>query len=246
MSTAAPPLMKAVLPGELDPRWGRLPGLEVSGATLTITPDYWFRCESQSWVICDWPEVRDDLLPVAETGDLALEQIVLSYIHTQSRVTNDPAEVLAIAWEVYSHLFRDDLLPVPGLEAIGAAELRMLREAAVLMSLNKVSAAGHIANIGPAWFSGAAVPLVFGLDDQTGQLLDEVYHGIWFNEGRRTESVKAHAALGGRLVHGCQSAGNLSGGVVVSYGADMTAFSAELAALRPGWLERVSAGRAVG
>ncbi|MEV8153393.1 hypothetical protein AB0R11_12375, partial [Streptomyces fradiae] len=30
-------------------------------------------------------------------------------------------------------------------------------------------------------------------------------HGGWFNEPRRIESIKAHAALGGRLLHGCQS-----------------------------------------
>jgi len=54
------------------------------------------------------------------------------------------------------------------------------------------------------------------------------------------------AALGGRLVHGCQSAGNLSGGVVASYGADMTRFSRELAAMRPEWIAQVRACRAAG
>jgi hypothetical protein len=43
----------------------------------------------------------------------------------------------------------------------------------------------------------------------------EVYHSTWFNESRRIESVKAHAALGGRLVHGCQSVPNQSGGACV-------------------------------
>jgi hypothetical protein len=246
MPTATPPVMQMILPGQLDPRWARLPGLELSGTTLTINPDYWFQFESQSWVVCDWEGVRDHLLPITETGDLALEQIVLDYIRRNSRVTTDPAVVLDAAWHVYSYLFRDELLPVPSLEAVGADKLRMLREAAILMALNKVDAVGHIANISPSWFFGAAVPVVFDLDDATGQMLDEVYHGTWFNEYRRIESVKAHAALGGRLVHGCQSAGNLSGGVVASYGADMTRFREELAAMRPEWLARIRACRAAG
>lgn len=57
------------------------------------------------------------------------------------------------------------------------------------------------------------------LDDATGAMLDEVYHSTWFNEYRRVESIKAHAALGGRLVHGCQSVPNQSGGACVPYGA---------------------------
>lgn len=247
MTTAtAAPLMKIVLPGQFDPRWSRLPGLELDGPTLTIRPEHWFRFESQSWRVCDWLGVRDNLLPVAETGNRALEQIVLSYINTHSRVTTDPGEVLATAWDVYSYIFRDDLLPVPGLEAIGRAELAMLRQAATFMALNKVTDAGHIANIGPAWFFGAALPVVFDLDTQTGLVLDEAYHGTWFNEGRRIESVKAHAALGGRLVHGCQSAGNLSGGVVASYGTDMTQFTDELGAMRADWIARVRACQAAG
>ncbi len=233
--------MTITLPGQLDRRWSRLTGLEVEGSTLTISPEYWFRCEDPSWRVCAWPGVRDHLMPVSESPDLALEQVVLDYITLNSHVTTDPSEVLGIAWEVYAYLFREELLPVPGLEAIDAAKLRMLREAAVLMALNKVTDAGHIANIAPSWFFGAAVPLVFDLDDLTGELLDEVYHSTWFYEGRRVESVKAHAALGGRLVHGCQSAGNLSGGVVAPYGIDVAAFQAELSAMRPDWLARVRA-----
>ena len=107
--------------------------------------------------MCDWADVRDELLPVTETGEQALEQAVLDYIRGHGRTTTDPAEVLATAWRVYAYLFRDDLLPVAGLEAIGPAELRMLREAATLMALNKVETDGHISNISPPWFFGEAV-----------------------------------------------------------------------------------------
>jgi hypothetical protein len=157
-----------------------------------------------------------------------------------SRTTADPAEVLATAWHVYARLFRDDLLPVAGLEAIGPAELSMLRQAATLMALNKVQEDGHIANIAPSWFFGHAIPLVFDLDDKTGQVIDEAYHGTWFNEPRRIESVKAHAALGGRLVHGCQSGGNMSGGVVAPYGLAVGEFRRELAAIREDWTSSIS------
>jgi hypothetical protein len=239
--TAAPPFIRATLPGPLDPRWSRLPGLEVDGSTVTLAPDYWFRFENPSWLVCDWAGVCDELLPAAETGHQALEQTVLNYIRAHSRVTTDPAEVLGIAWHVYAHLFRDELLPVAGLEAIGPDELRMLRQAATLMALNKVEDTGHISNISPTWFFGAAVPVVFDLSDQAGQLIDEVYHGTWFNETRRIESVKAHAALGGRLVHGCQSGGNMSGGAVAPYGADIESFRSELGTMRAQWIEAVRA-----
>jgi hypothetical protein len=93
------------------------------------------------------------------------------------------------------------------------------------------------------WFFGAAVPVVFDLSDHAGQLIDEVYHGTWFNESRRIESVKAHAALGGRLVHGCQSGANLSGGAVAPYGASIEAFRAELGTMREEWITAVRACR---
>jgi hypothetical protein len=239
--TAAPPIIRAALPGPFDPRWSRLAGLEVDATTITLDPGYWFRFESPSWLVCDWAGVRDELLPVTETGEQALEQAALDYIRAHGQATTDPAEVLATAWHVYAYLFRDDLLPVAGLEAIGPAELRMLREAATLMALNKVEPDGHISNISPTWFFGEAVPVVFGLDEEAGRLLDELYHGGWFNEPRRIESVKAHAALGGRLVHGCQSQGNLSGGVVAPYGTDIAAFRHELGAMRPQWVQAIRA-----
>jgi hypothetical protein len=233
------PVIRATLPAPIDPRWSRLPGLEIDGSTVTLEPGYWLRFENPTWFVCDWPGVRDDLLPLTETGDLALEQIVLGYIRAHGRATTDPAEVLDTAWHVYAHLFRDELLPVAGLEAIGPDELKMLREAATLMALNKVETDGHISNIAPTWFFGTAIPIVFDLSDETGQLIDEVYHGTWFNEPRRIESVKAHSALGGRLVHGCQSQVNLSGGVVAAYGTDISAFRDELGTMRADWLSAV-------
>ena len=147
--------------------------------------------------------------------------------------------MLRIAWHVYSFLFRDELLPVAGLEHVGPAELRMLREASTFMALNKVRDNGSIANVGPCWFFPAATGVVFDLDDKAGRHLDEVYHGTWFNETRRIESIKAHAALGGRLVHGCQSTPNQSGGAVMPYGASIDQFRQDLGAFRDGWLAAV-------
>lgn len=243
-TTTATPAIRATLPGPLDPRWSRLPGLGVEGNVLTLAPEYWFRFENPNWLVCDWTAVRDNLMPATETSDQALEQTVLDYIRAHGHVTTDPAEVLDTAWHVYAHLFRDELLPVAGLEAIGPDELKMLREAATLMALNKVETSGHISNISPSWFFGAAVPIVFDLDETKGEIIDGAYHGTWFNEPRRIESVKAHAALGGRLVHGCQSGANLSGGVVAPYGTDIAAFRDELAAMRPEWLQATRARNA--
>jgi hypothetical protein len=243
--TAPSTTISVELPEQFDSRWARLPGIAISGRTITIDPAaYFFRFNAASWRVCDWDTVRDQLLDTRESGEIALEQAALDFIRTHARSTSDAAEVLSIAWQVYSYLFRDELLPVPGLDQIGATELRMLREAATLMALNKVELDGTISNIGPCWFFPAATSVVFDLDDDAGAMLDEVYHSTWFNESRRIESVKAHAALGGRLVHGCQSVPNQSGGACVPYGASIEHFREDLAQFRPQWLTAVYACRA--
>ncbi len=117
------------------------------------------------------------------------------------------------------------------------------RTAGRITASSKVELDGHISNVGPCWFFPAATSVVFDLDDETGAMLDEVYHGGWFNERRRIEPVKAHAALGGRLVHGCQSVPDQTGGVVAPYGASMTDFGDDLAAFKAGWIEQVYAHR---
>lgn len=244
MTVTAPAVISVDLPEALDLRWSRLPGIAVQERRVTINAaDYFFRFDSASWLVCDWHAVRDGLLCVAETAEAALEQRALDFIRAHGRTTTNPAEVLTIAWEVYSYLFRDELLPVGGLERIGPAELRMLREAATLMALNKVERDGTISNVGPCWFFPAATSVVFDLDEATGGMLDEVYHSTWFNESRRVESIKAHAALGGRLVHGCQSVPDQSGGACLPYGAPVERFRTELRAFREEWLTAVYACR---
>lgn len=244
-TTTAP--ITVQLPESLDPRWSRLPGITVDGRTITVDPnEYFFRFDSHSWLVIDWELVRDQLLEVTETSEKALEQIALEFIAEHGRTTDDPAEVLTNAWHVYSYLFREELLPVAGLEQIGPNELRILREAAVFMALNKVEASGAITNVGPCWFFPAATSVVFDLDEITGGMIDEVYHSTWFNESRRIESVLAHTALGGRLVHGCQSVPNQSGGALVPYGASIDRFRAELAGFRDEWLTAVKSLRTAG
>jgi hypothetical protein len=119
----------------------------------------------------------------------------------------------------------------------------MLREAAMFMALNKVELDGSISNVGPCWFFPAATGVVFDLDDEAGQQIDEVYHGTWFDETRRVESIKAHAALGGRLVHGCQSVPSQSGGALVPYGASIDRFREDLNGFRDEWLAAVRSFR---
>ena len=237
-------VIKVTLPTEFHPGWNRLPGIRVDGRTLTIDPgEYFFRFEAHTWLVADWETVRTGLLPVRETAASAVEQLALEFIRAHAERTSDPALVLRTAYEVYAHLFRGELLEGAGLPGVTAEHLRMLHEAATLMALNKVELDGHISNIGPCWFFPAATGVVFGLDDEEGRMLDELYHGGWFNEHRRIESIKAHAALGGRLVHGCQAAADQSGGVVAPYGAAMPVFRRELDTLKAEWIARVYAHR---
>ncbi|MFE3941697.1 hypothetical protein ACFXPV_07450 [Streptomyces sp. NPDC059118] len=232
------------LPVGFDPGWNRISGICVDGRRITINPEeYFFRFESHSWLVTDWQLVKSELLPVEETTESAVEQKALDFIRRHAVATRDAARVLATAHEVYNYLFREEHLVGLGLPGITADHLRMLREAATLMALNKVELDGHISNVGPCWFFPAATSVVFGLEDSVGAMLDEVYHGTWFNEHRRIESIKAHAALGGRLVHGCQSVPDQSGGAVVPYGASMSVFREDLSAFKSGWLAEVYSHR---
>jgi hypothetical protein len=173
------------LPTELDSRWNRIPGITVDGKTVTVGPnEYFFRLESRTWTVIDWDKVVDELMPINETSTSAIEQITLDFIAANARTTDDPAEVMRIAWQVYSFLFRADHLPALGLEGITEAHLRMLAEVSVFTTLNKVEQEGRITNVGPCWFFADAARVVFDLDETTVGLLDEVYHGGWFNETR--------------------------------------------------------------
>lgn len=244
IDTAATTAITVELPEVFDERWSRLSGIQVNGRRITIDPaEYFFRFESATWRVADWELVKSQLLDIEETTESTVEQLALDFIKANAASTSDAARVLAIAYEVYAYLFREEHLAGLGLPQITADHLRMLREAATLMALNKVELDGHISNIGPCWFFPAATSVVFDLDDEMGGLLDEVYHGGWFNEHRRIESIKAHAALGGRLVHGCQSVPDQSGGAVAPYGASMANFRADLAQFKVGWIEQVYARR---
>lgn len=238
-ATALRPIV-VTLPEPLTGDWGALDGVKVDGATLTIDPaSYFFRYENATWLVCDWSDVQADLLGEVETPEVALEQTVLDYVREHGQSTSDPAQVLAIAWEVYAYLFRDDQLSDPDLADVAPRDLRILREIGTVMALNRVELTGEISNVGPAWFFGDTARVVFGLTEAETLTLDELYHGGFFNEARRVASIKAHAALGGRLVHGCQSAPNQSGGVVAPYGCDVARFHAELAAFKAGWRHRI-------
>ncbi|WP_248962078.1 hypothetical protein [Sphaerisporangium perillae] len=246
MTITAPPsqAISTDLPEPLDPRWNRLPGITVDGTRVAIdAAKYFFRFESHSWLLCDWPLVQQDLLSTDETTETAVEQLALDFVKTHGISTSDAGQVLVTAWNVYSYLFRAEHLPSLGLPQVTPDHLRMLREAATFMALNKVELNGHISNVGPCWFFPAATSVVFDLDDADGGMLDEVYHGTWFNEYRRIESIKAHAALGGRLVHGCQSVPDQSGGACVPYGASMDNFRTELTRFREEWIAQVYACR---
>jgi hypothetical protein len=241
-TTTTPALIEVTLPEPFSAGWDRLDGITVDGKTLRIEPAaYFYRYENPTWLLCAWDEVRRDLLASTETPDVALEQRVLDYVRAHGRQTGDPAEVLTTAWSVYTHLFRDEHLTDSDLAHVDQRHLRILREVATVMALNRVELTGEITNIGPAWFFADVARVVFDLDEAECLALDELYHGGFFNETRRVDSIKSHAALGGRLVHGCQSSPNMSGGVVAPYGVDVTRFTAELGAFKDGWRAAIHA-----
>lgn len=237
-------IIEATLPEPLSTGWNQLDGVTVDHATVTIDPArYFFRYQMPIWRLCDWDGVRRDLLDAAETPEAALEQQVLDYIRTHGQPTSDPGQVLTAAWHVYTYLFRDEHLDDPELAHITPQHLRMLREMATMMALNRVELSGTITTVGPAWFFPVTAQVVYGLTQTEAETLDELYHGGFFNEYRRIESIKAHAALGGRLVHGCQSEPNMSGGCVVPYGTDIAHFRTELDGFKHQWMDRIRARR---
>lgn len=237
-------VIRAKLPTPFSDGWNQLAGVTVDGCELIIdTARYFFRYKRTTWLLCDWDAVRNDLLDADETTEVALEQTVLGYVRASGRQTNNPADVLTTAWKVYSYLFRDEQLTDPGLAHVAPRYLPMLRELGTVMALNRVELDGTITNVGPAWFFADVAQVVFDLSVEDCIALDELYHGGFFNERRRVESVKAHAALGGRLVHGCQSAPDMSGGVVAPYGTDIARFADELGRFKAGWRAAIHAQR---
>jgi hypothetical protein len=107
------------------------------------------------------------------------------------------------------------------------------------MSLNRVDQDGRARNVGPAWFLPNCTQKVFDLSDKEAEFIDELYHGTFFTEARRVDSVKVHTALGGRLVHGCQGSVNLSGGCVVGYGTSIQNFHDDLKSFRDEWVKEI-------
>jgi hypothetical protein len=242
MSVATSSLITVELAAPFTKSWERIAGISVNGSTLTIDPaKFFFRYENPSWLLCDWQKVRAELLPAIESTDLAIEQRALDFVRANAYSTSDPAEVLRTAHDVYAYMFREEHLKDPGLDFVPDGTLVMLRECGTLMALNRVELDGHISNVSPAWMLCAAAQVVYDLDKATAEVLDELYHGTWFNESRRRESILAHAALGGRLVHACQGAPNQSGGCVVSFGTDVEAMRRELSTMRLPWIERTLA-----
>ncbi|ATM24706.1 hypothetical protein SMD44_p10207 (plasmid) [Streptomyces alboflavus] len=229
------------LPEAFTPEWSRLDGITVDGTTVTVDPgQYFFRYESPSWLLVDWELVRSELLGAKETDEQAVEQRALEFVKAHGQVTHDPAKVLEVGYQVAAHLFRDEYLNIPGLD-VTERELKALREATTIMALNRVETDGHISNVGSCWFFPVATSVVFGFDEDEARKVDELYHGGWFNETRRRESVLAHAALGGRLVHGCQASADMAGGCVLAYGTDLDGFRRELDSMRHDWMDKVAA-----
>ncbi len=111
MTTIDTAIITVELPDAFGPRWNRLPGIQVDGRRITIDPaEYFFRFESNTWLVADWELVKTQLLDVDETTESAVEQLALDFIKNHSESTSDAARVLATAYGVYSYLFREEHL----------------------------------------------------------------------------------------------------------------------------------------
>jgi hypothetical protein len=222
--------------------WERVSGIKLIGDAIQITPTQYFeRFEDPSWTYVPWETVQAHWTELSETPDMAIEQACLQFIRKHSQQSRDASVILENAEKVYSFVFNESLLhEIEDLDHVTANDLRVLRESSILCALNKVALNGRITNIGPAWYFAQCARLVYGLSATDEQRVDELFHGGFFNALRLREQTRAHVALGGRLVHGCQSSGNGSGGCVVGYGTDVAVMQKELLALRPGFLNQFS------
>jgi hypothetical protein len=217
--------------------WNNIPGLAVEGHRLVIEPgDYFERFEEPWWHFVPWREVQARWEALEETAHKSLEQCCLEFIEENKLWTEDPAQVLANAEAVYSFVFDEGRLKAMPDVTFESNDLRILRESSVLCALNKVDLTGHITNIGPAWYFAQTARKVYGLTNREEIRVDELFHGGFFNGLRQRDQVKAHTALAGKLVHGCQSSGHGSGGCVVSFGTNLSQMQRELLTLRPKFL----------
>jgi len=220
--------------------WGRIAGIELIGPAIRITPEQYFeRYEDPSWNYVPWETVEANWSKLSETPERAIEQACLEFIREHAHQTSDPAVILENAEKVYSFVFNESILnEIQDLDHVTPNDLRVLRESSILCALNKVNLSGRITNIGPAWYFAQCARTVFGLSSADEKRVDELFHGGFFNGLRLREQTRAHVALGGKLVHGCQSSGNGSGGCVVSYGTDTAVMQSELLNLRPRFLHQ--------
>lgn len=214
--------------------WNRVAGISVRDDKVEIDPDsYFVRLEDNAWSYVPWSVVESGWPEIEETTSMALEQAALDFINKNREVTSDPSVILANAEKVYSFLFdQERLSKYDDLSDVSADDLRVLRESSILCSLNKVALNGKITVIGPAWYFAQCARTVYGLDRESEMRVDELFHGGFFNGARLSDQVRAHVALGGKLVHGCQGTGNGSGGCVVEYGTNLQVMQSELIALR--------------
>lgn len=222
---------------KIDNRWNCIPGISVSDNKVEIEIEkYFFRYEEPQWRMIEWDRVQSNWNNLDETQDCSLEQKCLTFVKEESLVTDKADKILENAELAYSFLFNPSRVDLSGLPNVKDYHLNIIKEASILMALNRVDQDGRARNVGSAWFLPTCTQKVFNLSDKEAEFVDELYHGTFFTEARRVDSVKAHTALGGRLVHGCQGAPNLSGGCVVEYGTSINNFHADLKSFRDQWV----------
>lgn len=244
-NTASAGIIKFLPESPFHEGWNKIRGISVENGNLTINMNEYFeRLENPLWTFVPWNKVADVWDVLIESESTALEQICLTFISQNAEITTDPTVILSNAEKVYSFLFDENRIKEhEDLQSVTPKALRVLRESSILCALNKVDASGHICNIGSAWYFAQCSELVYSLTTSEAAQVDELFHGGFFNGSRLRDQVRAHVALAGKLVHGCQGSGHGSGGCVVSYGTDVDKMQSELLALRSHFLSMFAAGK---
>ena len=218
--------------------------MSTKGTTLTIDPEqYFFRYDNPTWLVCDWEQVRSDLLDARENEHAAMEQIALDYVNSNSRITHDPAEVLTTAWHAYAYLFHPEHLEASDLPSdVSAEHLRMLIEVTTMMALNRVEQSGEITKRRSGGMFTEAVKVVYGIDGAEAELVDELYqrHLVQRVAPDREDQSPRSPGRTARVRVPIQHLKDMAGGCVVLYG-DIARFREQLTTFRTEWMARVRA-----
>lgn len=206
-----------------------------------MIPTFFFwRYDDPIWNYIEWDIVKANWDSLDGDSDTTTEQKCLEFVKRHATVTTDPSKILSVASKLYENLFNFTPRSLLAFPSINESHVDILREMSILMSLNKVSQDGLIQNVSPAWFFPIACKRVFDLSKQEAEDIDNLYHSSMLYFGSQNDWLKAHTALGGILLHACQSVPDLRGGVVCAYGTNRKALAMDFDAHADEWINEMN------